>query len=279
MIQNVVHVTVSGVFGSWYFMNGCVPRAPTLGALRRALTTSFGSICLGSLLVAIVQLVRELIEGARRQQGSLLGALLLCCVSCAVGCVEWLIERFNAFAFVQVAVYGRGFVEAAKATVQLVKSSGATALINWNLTSSAVVLGELVGGVIGAVAVGLASYDQLYSPALEPGAIEEARTLYTALYVVCILFAFACAYAFTAMVSSTVTSGVTTLFVCWAEDPAALFHSNPELHLKFEEITSKFLAELPPGEQQRLHALGGAHARRWTQPPPAPVVRPQELTV
>lgn len=52
VIKNVVHVTASGLMATWYFLSGVgMPRNPTSLAFKRATTTSFGSICLGSLLV------------------------------------------------------------------------------------------------------------------------------------------------------------------------------------------------------------------------------------
>jgi hypothetical protein len=61
VIKNVIHATISGVYGSWYFCSqkpGGVPKGATRGAFTRSMTYSFGSISLGSLLVAIVQFMR-----------------------------------------------------------------------------------------------------------------------------------------------------------------------------------------------------------------------------
>lgn len=100
MIKNTLHVTVSGLYATVYFMRGSeygMPPNPTLGAFKRydsplslldshcsrfhevifpifslcyfdfrsATTTSFGSICLGSLLVAILQTIRTLLRSIR----------------------------------------------------------------------------------------------------------------------------------------------------------------------------------------------------------------------
>lgn len=49
VIKNVVHVTVAGVVGTFYFLApDNLPRNPTAGALKRATWHSFGSICFGS---------------------------------------------------------------------------------------------------------------------------------------------------------------------------------------------------------------------------------------
>ena len=48
--KNVVHVTTSGLYATWYFLSSALPSNPTTKAFKRAITTSFGSLCLGSLL-------------------------------------------------------------------------------------------------------------------------------------------------------------------------------------------------------------------------------------
>lgn len=47
VLKNVIHVAISGVYGSWYFCPNNLPRGPTRGALRRALT------CMSSKLHSI----------------------------------------------------------------------------------------------------------------------------------------------------------------------------------------------------------------------------------
>lgn len=66
VIKNVVHVTVCGTIATWYFMYGvAMPANPSIGSFKRSVTTSFGSICLGSLLVAFLRAIRQLIASTR----------------------------------------------------------------------------------------------------------------------------------------------------------------------------------------------------------------------
>jgi hypothetical protein len=58
-LKNTIHTTISGVYGAWYFSPNSPVKGPTRGAARRALTYSFGSISLGSLLVAIINMLRQ----------------------------------------------------------------------------------------------------------------------------------------------------------------------------------------------------------------------------
>jgi len=262
VVLNVVHVTISGVVGEWYFRQLAMSRSPTLGSLKRATTTSFGSICMGSLLVAIVQMIRDAIERARREQGQGVMAFAMLCLSCCMGCIESLIELFNHWAYVQVAIYGKDFITAAKDTMQLVQTRGLTGLVNMNLTSQACALGSVVGGILAGVVVALASYWTFIPVSREVA--ENVAPVYVASYVVVIIVSIIAALTFTSMISSTVTSGVTTIFVCWAEDPAALQASNPALHSRFEEITAKFIED-----QTVMGAPGGMAMGMQGGAPPA----------
>lgn len=65
VIRNVIHVVIAGVFGTWYYLSGSdqgEPKHPALGALKRALTYCFGSICFGSLIVSLIQLLRAFVN-------------------------------------------------------------------------------------------------------------------------------------------------------------------------------------------------------------------------
>lgn len=66
------------------------------------MTTSFGSICFGSLLVAFLQTLRALAETARAQDD---GGALLCIAECILSCLASLLEYFNKWAFVYVGTF------------------------------------------------------------------------------------------------------------------------------------------------------------------------------
>jgi Plasma-membrane choline transporter len=85
VISNVVHVTTAGTVGTWWYhpreARGCCSKAVRQSYIR-ALTTSFGSICLGSLIVAIVQALKEMVQRAQDQD-----SVLACIVVCLMGCL------------------------------------------------------------------------------------------------------------------------------------------------------------------------------------------------
>lgn len=69
-LKNTIHTTISGVYGSWYFHPQNPPQGATRGALKRSLTYSFGSISLGSLIVAIINLLRQVCSIAQRNEAA-----------------------------------------------------------------------------------------------------------------------------------------------------------------------------------------------------------------
>jgi Plasma-membrane choline transporter len=111
VVKNVVHVTVAGTVGTWWLFpheaNGCCSQA-VRDSYWRSVTTSFGSICLGSLIVALIQATREIVNSMRNQDDS----LLLCIADCLLGCLEQLAEYFNKVSFFErkcgLCCYQRG---------------------------------------------------------------------------------------------------------------------------------------------------------------------------
>lgn len=77
--------------------------APTVawGAFKRASTYSLGSIALGSLIVALLDLLRaalQVLQQYESGQGDMVGAAIACVAQCCVGCVASMAEYFNRYA-------------------------------------------------------------------------------------------------------------------------------------------------------------------------------------
>lgn len=213
VIRNTVHVTASGTFATWYFLQATgMPANPTLKSMKRALTTSFGSICLGSLLVALLQTLRTLLRSTRNQRN----AIFVWIVDCILGCIEGLIRYFNLYAFTQVAIYGKAYCEAAKDTWSLISSHGLEAIINDNLIGNVLSLGAFLGAVITALVGGIA------------GAV-----LVNDQWVLCAVIGFLIGYSILSVCMEVVQSGSACILVCFAMEKDVLRVNNPNLYDKF----------------------------------------------
>ena len=215
VVKNVVHVTVAGTVGTWWFhpleaSSGC-SKAVT-DSWVRSMTSSFGSICFGSLIVAIIQALKEICHQLREQDDS----ILVCLAECILGCIQSLVEYFNQWAFVYVGLYGYSFIDAGKNVMTLFRARGWDAIIADNLVDSVlsmVALGVgVLTGLIGVVAAMGAGID-----------LSEGKSM--APFFLGFLFGFAlCATLF-----SVISSAVNTVIVCYAEAPAEFQQNHPQL--------------------------------------------------
>lgn len=206
VLAALVHVTVCGVVATWYFAGEeYMPSKPVEASFRRAVTTSFGSVCLGSLITALVTFVRfcvELVRGSGDRD-----SFWLCAVDCILGCIEDLVRYFNQYAFVHVAVYGCCYTDGAKETWALVKQCAFSAVFNDALTGQVIGILTLMCALVVAVLTALVTWN---------GA--AAGLMFAMTLLVCGIF------------YNPVSSCVTTIFVCFAEVPVGLQLSFPELY-------------------------------------------------
>jgi hypothetical protein len=241
VLANVGYVTTCGSIASWYFEResaergfGCC-KPVVFESLGRALTTSFGSICVGSLLVAIVQTVCALlkwIEVQAREDGNVVFVLVACCFRCVMSCVESLLEMFNEWAFIYVSIYSTDFATAGRAVYRLVSEEGISTILTGLVADQAIGYGVLFATLAGTGSGYAAAY--FVNAAAHTGN-EASVTFVFAVLVVSGLVSFCLA----STCLSPVRAGLRTILICFAEAPGALHAVEPELHDAFKELRQK----------------------------------------
>ena len=202
VIVNVSHVTTSGTVATWYFVGGGnMPINPSVASLKRAMTTSFGSICFGSLVVAILKLIYYMVRSATRNSNS----FLACIAVCLLGILQRLMEYFNVYAFTHVAIYGTSYIDAAKQTWEMIKQCGFSAYFNDCLVWPVLTLTTFFGSLAIGLVFGFAS------ESLAVGIV-----------------AFIVSFVIMTLLFRPVYSGIVTVFVCVAECPDVMNQANPE---------------------------------------------------
>lgn len=145
IIRNIALVSVYGTLGEWYYHD----RATVCAPMCRATTKHLGPIAFGSLLVAIVQTVHDMLH-ALSEKGYI-PKWVMCCIDKALSVVQSAINYLNMYGFVQVAIHGDGFVGASKRAYSFLKYKGLTALMNDSIVGRMQWVGALTGGIISGV--------------------------------------------------------------------------------------------------------------------------------
>ncbi|TQS38093.1 hypothetical protein Golomagni_01406 [Golovinomyces magnicellulatus] len=221
VIKNVIHVSISGVYGSWYFCSqkpGGFPKGSTRGAFKRAMTYSFGSISFGSLLVAIVQMLRQACSIAQQNEaaeGNIFGVCLFCCLQFLIGLLDWAIQFINEYAFSYIALYGRSYIPA---TWTMIKDRGVDVLVNECLISPVLSMGALFVAYLSTILAFL--YLQFTRPSYNDG---------NTFTVVIMAFAFLIGLQIANIFLVPIKSGLATFFVAMAFDPQVLIMEYPDL--------------------------------------------------
>ncbi|KAK2616479.1 pH nine-sensitive protein 1 [Conoideocrella luteorostrata] len=233
-IKNVIHTTIAGVYGTWYFLPDNFPKGATRGAAKRALTTSFGSISFGSLIIAIIQFLRQLCSIARQQAGEeggifgVLGSILFCVLGCLISLLEWAVSLFNKYAFCHIALYGKAYIPAAKDCWHMIRDRGIDALINDCLIGPVLSFGSMFVGFATALLAYL--YLLFTDPAYNKGG---------GFTPVILAFAFLIGTQIALIMTTPLSSGVDTIFVAAGWDPQIMINSHPELYQEMVRLYPK----------------------------------------
>jgi len=240
VFANIAHVTTCGVTAVWWFNKERMVN-PTWNSYRYATKQGLGSICYGSLLVAIIQALRAMAKSGTRSRSP---AAIVCFFLLSI--LECLIRYFNMYAFVQVAVYGLGYYQAAKNTWELLLSRGLDAIINDNLTDMVLAAGALVGGVI-TLLIGVIMSYLLFT--------DVDIALRIAIAILVGILGFYIGYYITLEFMFAVHSAIKTIFVLWAEDPAALKATHPLCYELMSEAWAQIYGGVTNPQFEAINAV------------------------
>lgn len=221
VLCNVVHVTSAGTVATWWYVPleaaSCWSTA-IQDSFCRATSYSFGSICFGSLLVAIVQALRAMAQIARQNDDM---QILACLLDCILSMIQGIIEYLNTWAYVYVGVYGYPYLEAGRNVIQLFQNKGWSVIITDDLCDRVLFMVSLgVGFLTGIVGWAAAATNQNLLAGLDLGDGTGLGGFVIGLIV---------GFAFSSILLSVVGSAVNTVIVCYAEAPREFEINHPQL--------------------------------------------------
>ncbi|XP_069783616.1 choline transporter-like protein 2 isoform X2 [Narcine bancroftii] len=148
-------VTLAGAFASYYWAfnkPADMPAFPVMSSMGRALRYHVGSLAFGSLILAIVQIIRVVLEyvdqkvkGAQNK----VAKFVLGCLKCCFWCLEKFLKFLNRNAYIMIAIYGNNFCTSAKNAFFLLMRNIIRVVVLDKVTDFLLFLGKLliVGGV------------------------------------------------------------------------------------------------------------------------------------
>jgi len=237
VISNVNLVSVAGVVAEWYFKAPQMGPSPMMRSLKRALTTSFGTICFGSFLVGLIRALRYMLR--QRQGGGGIGALIACIVGCLLACLESFIRMINFWAFTYVAIYGMPYCNAIKSTFDLFDNRGFHLIISEDIIAGCLTCICFLGGLICVGIALLAIKAAGWFNYVNNSTASLVSIVYTILIIEVCILAFILGVVFCAGALNVIQSAVGAIYVSYAEDPAALLNTKPEYYNK---LTNAYLS-------------------------------------
>merc|ERR1711920_240140 len=154
-----------------------------------------------------------------QSEGNTACCVVLLVLECVIGCIGDILEYFSDWAYVQVAVRGVSFVQAARITYSFFTCSNMEYVIQDLLVNSVVNLGAMLCGAVGC-AVGAAA-----------GCFWGSKI---GVVVASAGMGFWSGLVAGGNAAGILSSGAKTILALWAEDPEPLRKTHPEIHSEFE---------------------------------------------
>jgi hypothetical protein len=233
VLHNTVRATNAGVIGTFWFAPieaSSFCSNAIKDSLSRSLTYSFGSICFGSLIVAILKVLRDILRRARHNRN--VSGVVRLCAECILDFIERMVRYFNKWAFIYVGLYGYSYLDAGKNVMELFRARGYGPIITDGLVNR---LLSIMGFSIG-ITIGLA--------ALVIGNLHGVDDSNAGLAVIT---AFMIGMLFSWTMMSTVMGAVETIVVCMAEAPAEGKANHPQLYNQLESSYTNVYPDIPFG--------------------------------
>ncbi|XP_020979922.1 CTL-like protein DDB_G0274487 isoform X2 [Arachis ipaensis] len=187
VLCNTLHVVVSGIvfLANVHYSkeSSSFPTKSLMKSLQYALTTSFGSICYGSLFTAVIRTMR------------------------------W-----------QIGVYGKSFNHSARDAWELFQSTGVEALVAYDCSGAIMLMGTIFGGLITGTCAGAWAWIKWSNRAFMIGSMSMLMGM-----------------MLVGVAMVVVESAVTSIYVCYAEDPLSIHRWDPEFFNQISETLNQRL--------------------------------------
>nr|XP_039269182.1 choline transporter-like protein 2 isoform X1 [Styela clava] len=226
--------TLAGAFASYYWAfkkPRDIPALPLFGAFGRTLRYHTGSLAFGAFIIALIQIIRvmlEYIDHKVKSSESKVAKFVIKCCKCCFWCLEKFMKFLNRNAYIMVAVYGKNFCWSAKEAFKLIMRNIIRVAVVDKVTDFLLFMGKLIV-TSGLVALSWAFFSNQIS--FVSGYVPSLNYYWLPIVVIGIG-----AYIVAAGFFNTYGMAVDTIFLCFLEDlerndgtPERPYFANKEL--------------------------------------------------
>lgn len=209
-------MTLAGSFASYYWAfekPKDIPAFPLSGALYRSLRYHTGSLAFGSLLIAIVQMIRvflEYLDHKLKDSSNTIAKFLLKCLKCCMWCLEKFLRFLNKNAYILIAIYGKNFCCAAKDAFFLILRNIVRVVVLDKVTDFILFISKML--CVSAVGVGSFFF---FSGNISYFADYVPKLNYFFAPIILVVIG---TYLIASLFFSVYSMAVDTLFLCFLED-------------------------------------------------------------
>lgn len=212
-------MTTAGAFASYYWAfrkPQDIPWLPLYSSFGRAIRYHTGSLAFGAFIIAVVQLIRmilEYIDYKLKDSENKVAKCLVKCLRCCFWCLEKFLKFLNTNAYIMISVYGKNFCWSAKEAFKLLMRNIIRVAVIDKVTDFIIFVGKLIV-TVGMGALAWAFFTDKF--ATTGIAVLQAPTLnyYWFMIIVVVVATYLIASGF----FGTFTMAVDTIFLCFLED-------------------------------------------------------------
>lgn len=219
--QALGYMTIAGAVVEYYWTldKKSIQKLPIFRSFYRSVRYHLGSIAFGSLIIAVIQAVRLVLEyidskTKQAQEGNALVKVAMACCKCFLWVFEQCIKFLNINAYIMVAMKGTSFVTSMKDAFQLLIANAARVATVGIISTFLLLLGKLFIVAFSTFCMFLfIRKPPANLPSFMHGDIEEVSSPLFPMFITALL-----AYAIASFFLGVYETAIDTILLCFCED-------------------------------------------------------------
>lgn len=204
-IYGCQHFVIGGTISKWYFTRDKSKLdSPIMQTFDHLVRFHLGSVCLGSMLITLIKIIRMIINALKsqaRRDGNQMGMIIAACLDCILQLVEQILQYIMRMAYILVAKDGTPLFESGKKAFKLLFDNLMDVVALNQFGDIVLVVARLF---VTAITTFIA-YEIMKSPSIESVAVPVLLVG---------IFAFLIAHCFVTVFEMAVD----TIFICFCDD-------------------------------------------------------------